>query len=282
MNKVVQENLEDKFYKRIAKRVSDAIEKSGRSHFDIFPSDYKLISPIINNKRGKNNPYLLTPKVFGNEHEGLLSLSFHSKKEIIWGSEEEIDSYLYELFVYLITSLLRDENRRFNDLLYDYVPYAKYATLFEVLVPMNPKAARIYPAFFYGVREDDVFNNLEKAEEKAVKFLYQNCYFDFRRVFLDYTCKADNCREIVNTFKVEFINKRFIPMLEMHRPDEHSLGLRVRNLILADLSTVPELIEPNSKLINREAQKKLINASSTYIVRLEEVQRLLIESNTNP
>ena len=276
-------SIKEKFYKKISDRVSEAVKQSGKTYYQIYPDDYKLISPIINNKQTKNNPYLLTPSIIGDVNIGLLSLpSFHDIKEIIWGTDEEIEGYLSELFSDLMDLLLDEGERIANEILYDYVPYAKYATYFEILFPVETTAVRLFPALYYGVYEDDVIDNLKPAQKQAIRLLYPKCYYEFRKMFFNYTREADSCREIVKTFRREFISKQFIPMLEKHRPDEHSLGLRVRNLILADLSTVPELIEPNSKLINREAQKKLINASSTYIVRLEEVQRLLIESNANP
>lgn len=71
-------------------------------------------------------------------------------------------------------------------------------------------------------------------------------------------------------------------MLKEYTPNGNSLGLRVKSLIESDLLYCAPLIykdiNPNNNYL-----VKLINASSTYIVALEDIQNSeLIESiNTN-
>ena len=61
----------------------------------------------------------------------------------------------------------------------------------------------------------------------------------------------------------------FIKILESHKPGSNSLGLRVRDLINADLSHTSYMIVTG----NFDAYKSsLIRASSNYILSLEEIQ----------
>ena len=66
-------------------------------------------------------------------------------------------------------------------------------------------------------------------------------------------------------------------MLIKLEPNEFSLGLRVKNLIYADLSKCAEMISDYhfSGQID-ELNSQLVNASSTYIVALEKIHKNML------
>ena len=74
-----------------------------------------------------------------------------------------------------------------------------------------------------------------------------------------------------NRIKNDLIEKRFLPLMEKYKPDASSLGLRVKDLILEDLSYCAALV-CNRNIDNPDYRKQLINASSDYILRLEKIQ----------
>ena len=59
-------------------------------------------------------------------------------------------------------------------------------------------------------------------------------------------------------------------MLENYKPNENSLGLRVKTLIESDLSYCAPLVH-NDPNLNRDYLSKLIKASSTYVDAIEDL-----------
>lgn len=268
----------DFFYEKTSNRVKERINlnKDGLKQGDIYPDDSALISQIVNNRRNKNNRYLITPAVIGNTDDekekleyGLIpKLKFKNRKEVLWGTDEEIKAYLPDLFMLLWNEITEDMVDK-ELILCDYIPYAKYSTYWKILFDKNNK----YPAILYGIYKDDVINRIDFAREKAIYYLYNKSKIDFEDIFLDFAKSTKSYSKINKVLEREFIYKRFIPMLKQYIPDETSLGLRAKNLINADLSEAPLLIyEYYNKGFNDEIKKLLINASSEYIVRLEEIQ----------
>ena len=267
----------DFFYEKASKRIREKINSSDLNHYEIYSRDYKQISWIINNKRTKNNRFLITNAVLYNTDEsgkaiGLLPmLEFKSKQEILWGTKDEISKYLPDLFELLWIEITKDNNEYQIDkelFLCDYVPYAKYSTYWNILFSKNNK----YPAFAYAIREDDVIENYDNAENEAFKFLYNKCKDDFSKIFNDFVNETTSFNRINKVFHQSFIEKLFIPMLDKHKPDGNSLGLRVKNLIECDLSHCASLIYENNGARN-EYSVKLNRASSTYICALEDIQK---------
>lgn len=267
----------DFFYEKASKRIREKINSSDLNHYEIYSRDYKQISWIINNKRTKNNRFLITNAVLYNTDEsgkaiGLLPmLEFKSKQEILWGTKDEISKYLPDLFELLWIEITKDNNEYQIDknlFLCDYVPYAKYNTYWDILFSKN----NIYPAIAYGIREDDIIENYDNAEREAFKFLYNKCKDDFSKIFNAFTDETTSFNKINKVFQKSFIEKLFIPMLNKFKPDGNSLGLRVKNLIGCDLSHCASLIYENNSAQN-EYFFKLNRASSTYILALEDIQK---------
>lgn len=278
------ENIMEFFYEKASKRIKDRIKDSGLKQYEVYQPDTKQISRIICNNRTKNNPYLICDAVLENRYKaedtgryilcGLLNvkeLHFSSKKEILWGTDEEIDSYIFDLFKRLWEEVSIDNSPYDIDrelLLFDYVPYAKYSSYWKILLSENNQ----YPAISYGIYEDTVIKNIDSAREEAFLFLYQKCQTEFLKLFKDFTNSTLSFHKIDKVFKNIFIEKTFIPMLKRYTPNSSSLGLRVRELIFADLSHSAELIH-NKMTDNRAYKKSLIKASSGYIIELENIQK---------
>lgn len=263
------------FYKKASERIRKKVKESGLTHREIYMRDSKQISWIINNNRTKNNRFLISDAViencddFGNPNGLLPKLSFKNKKEILWGTHNEIANYLPELFKLLWNEITSKDSPYKIDrelFLCDYIPYAKYSTYWNILYSSPNK----YPAITYGILEDDVVNNIENAESCALTYLYNKCKNDFMNIFSEFTDKTTSFSRINRIFQQNFVENLFIPMLENYKPNESSLGLRVKSLILSDLLYCAPIvcrdICPNTKLV------KLINASSKYIVALENIQ----------
>lgn len=263
------------FYKKASLRIKAEVEKSKLTQRKIYITDPKQISWIINNHRTKNNRFLITDSVLQSyickdKSIGLLpKLSFSSKSEILWGTKEEITSYLPDLFR-LLWNEVSEENNFYHinkeEYLCDYIPYAKYSTYWNILLsPQN-----YFPAIAYGIYENTVFENIDSAREYAFKFLYDKCKNDFAKIFIDFTDQTASFHKIDMVFRQSFIEKLFIPMLNRFKPDDNSLGMRVKMLIEKDLSLCAPLV--CIKGLESEYYSKLINASSEYILALEKIQ----------
>ena len=155
----------------------------------------------------------------------------------------------------------------------DYIPYAKYSTYWNILFSKNNK----YPAIFYGIREDNIVGNIDISREDAFRYLYHRCANSFKKIFMNFASSTISFHKIGKEFKKNFITL-FIQMLNSYKPDESSLGLRVRNLITSDLSKAALLIyEYHSSGIINDISRQLINASETYIIQLEKIQKEMLE-----
>ena len=275
------EKITEFFYAKASQRIADKVNDSKLTHTEIYRNDPKQISWIINNKKTKNNRFLICDAIFEvfdkdeNNSFGLIpKLKFTNRQEILWGNENEIHSYLPELFKILwevVTENVSEYSIDKELYLCDYIPYAKYSTYWNILFDRNNH----YPALFYGMYEDDVVNNLDSAQDEAFRYLYKKCAVPFANIFHQFTANNDSFHKLDKILKEKFIDSLFVPMLNDLKPNEFSLGLRVKNLIYADLSKCAELIANHGSPNNINSQ--LINASSTYIIALEKIQNEIIE-----
>lgn len=128
-----------------------------------------------------------------------------------------------------------------------------------------------FPALFFGIKEDTVIENIDSARDDALEFFYNRCKKDFLSDFIDFANKNNSFHMLNNTIKNDLVENRFLPMMKKFMPDASSLGLRVKNLIFEDLSYCAALV-CNRNIDNPEYRKQLINASSDYILRLEDIQ----------
>lgn len=274
-------NIEQFFYDITSKRISERISQTALKHADIYKPDHKQISRIINNERNKNNRFLVCDAVISNGYIddetgkyikcGLLEtkeLNFCSIKEILWGTDDEITTYIFDLFLLLwneVTSPDSPYNIDSKQYLCDYVPYAKNNTYWEILFSPENK----YPALFYGIREDVIINEIDDSKEKALQFLYTNCKEDFITFFMSFAEEQTSYHKLDKTIN-DILLPGFIKILVTHQPNSTSLGLRVRDLIHADLFHCASMVA-NQSFEPYYAQ--LISATSTYILELEKIQK---------
>ncbi len=290
-NSMNVETIMDFFYKKASYRIKERVENSDLTHAKIYITDPKLISRIVNNKRTRVNPFLIPDAVILSSAKEESSdnyvdiglkpkLKFESKKEILWGSDDEIKSYLPELFELLWDELTEDDlknqcNKDF--ILCDYIPYAENRAYYNLLFSSG------YPGSFlalYGRSEDVIISEFDSVEKEAVAYLYFKCKDDFEKMFKDFCSKTDSFHKIDKVIKSEFLDTVFIDLIKQNIPNEHSLGIRVKTIIESDLSQSAELIiKYNETQEIDEIKKKLINASSTYAVMLKEIQIDMIKNS---
>ena len=303
MKEKVYEDIAEFFYKKASARVKIKVDERKLKHKEILYPDPKQISRIINNNRQRNNKFLInnsaleTSYIDGNNKSvpsGLIpSLGFNSPKEVLWGKNEEIADYIHDLFMLLWEKVCVQDNRIDSDFyLCDYVLYAKYITywriLFEFATINDPRFSfeeyngKIlnFPSLFFGIKEDTVIKNIDSARNDALEYFYNRFKDDFFTNFIDFTEKNDSFHMLNNRIKDDLVEKRFLPLIEKYRPDASSLGLRVKDLILEDLSYCAALVCKRN-IDNPEYRQKLISASSDYIMQLEEIQRALIKKKRN-
>ena len=155
-----------------------------------------------------------------------------------------------------------------EEILCDYVPYAKNKTYWNLLF----SSENTFPAVYYCISEDTVIENIEADRQNALNYLYRKCAAQFFTALYEFTAKIDSFTKIDKVLEKDFVCKSFIPMLKKHIPNENSLGIRVKNIILADLSHAPRLINSSEDEAKASYYRKLINVSSDYIIKLECIQ----------
>lgn len=283
------DNVMKFFYKRISIRVKHAVENSALRQEDIH-SNQKLISKIINNKRDRHNRFLIIDSAFecdiindetGERHPGGLlgikELGFNDKKEVLWGTDAEINNYLFDLFEHLILEVFSDPNEYNLDIekyLCDYVPYAKNSTYWNVI------NKNIFPALFYGVSEDKILYDLFPAREEAIRLIYNRCSTSFKDYFYSFIEDKNSFRGIDTIFKISFIDEHFVPLIRDIPPKSTSLGLRIQQLVLEDLSHTASLVAGET-IDNIEYKRALIHASSEYVLALEEIHETFLQKKEN-
>lgn len=243
-----------------------------------------------------------------------LKLEFRTEQDVLWGKKEEIDSFAVDLFFSIISDLQwaqlkksglgvillrkefpkgiplgkeslkrmqleRDELNKelqsfdlsIHDILIDYVPYAKYSTYGKLLFNGNNP----FPALFYGVSEDSIIKNIEPSWNDAVHLLYKKCETDYLSELISFTQQTTSFHGINKVLYNNFICAKLVPILKKHIPGETSLGVRVKDLITADLSHTPKLITHMEQDGLKAYYKALNRASSEYILALEKIQAKL-------
>lgn len=282
------------------------MEELGLPQISICPSDKSLVSHFFNYEKYensaklykkksnplKNNPYLITPKLLNGLDEsgdacGIVPvLGFKDEYEVLWGTNEEFNNNLHQIFRNIISDLLdiHTYDKEINNALCDYVPFAKYSTYLQLIQKTH------FPVLpYYGIREDEIFFNIDSVEANAIDFLYSKPNFkkEFNEKFSKFTRPHDSKQEknpkthtiytnLDKKIANNFVKPDLIPLLKKYAPSGDSLGLRAKNIIEHDLSQSKDLIlahEENRTLSDSEYKKALINASSSYIVKLEEIQK---------
>ena len=264
-------------YEKCSTRIQAAITDSGLSLSKIYKSDPKILSAIQTNNRTKRNPYLVPDRVFDDpaNDDGLLKkLHFKTRQDVLWGTTQEIKSYAEELFFIILSDLQEHQSEldfSIEDILCDYIPYAKCSSYWKLLFNEN----NTFAAILYGVFEDSVIENIEPSWNGAIRFLYKKCEIDYLSELTTFTQQTTSFHGIDKVLYDNFICAKLAPILKKHIPDENSLGIRVKDLIIADLSHVAKLMTGTEKEGLEDYHRTLNSASSKYIVALEKLQAKL-------
>lgn len=274
-------------FEKCSERISNKYHEKKVRYIDIYPSDESIICRIIKNSRSKNNRYLLTDKVMrdsSNQYGIIPILGFKNEYEVLWGTNEEFQSNLLHIFRRIIYDLsdMPDYGINIDTILCDYVSFAKYSTYAKCILPSLRAHLPIMP--YYGIYPEDIGSNLVNAKNSAIDFLYSKPNFkkEFNESFSKFTQSTLTYTKIDKAIVKRFVQPHLIPLLKKYAPSGDSLGLRVKNIIEHDLSQSKDLIlayEENRTLLNSEYKKALINASSSYVVKLEEIQKSFIHSH---
>lgn len=272
-------------YKKCADRIKRRKNKFGITASKIYPNDPKLISKIINNTKTKNNRFLIPDSVlqcwYDNECFGLISkLNFNNKQEILWGNKKEIQEYLYELFFMIFDDLLESSDKnKLETFFLDYVPYAKYTALYKILFRDEVAKKELKQFSFllaYGLSEDEVINeylNFLTDKKEIINYLYKKYDKDFYEIFLSFVNQVQSFHKIDKIFS-DFIEEKFIQMLKTKIDERTSLGIRVYNIILEDISMTEKLLSnKNYDDYTSKITRNRIRVSSRYIVELEKLQK---------
>ncbi|HEL0717334.1 TPA: hypothetical protein TUY09_001701, partial [Streptococcus equi subsp. zooepidemicus] len=121
-------NTDEAIYSMISQRVKKRKKEKGYQNIDVISSDPNVVSNIVNNKRYKKNPYLLTPNYADDITENLF---FGSSYALIWGNEQEREAYFGKLFFVGIDYLIQKYPAIVELALCYYVPFAYQLALQE-------------------------------------------------------------------------------------------------------------------------------------------------------
>lgn len=279
-------------YSKCVKRVNAVRKIKNIKIIDVCKSDDKsIVSNFFNGKCTDNNKFLITNKLMGYTRNGkhyatnssgeLIgikhSLGFNSRKEILWGTDKEIENYLDTLYLLIMNEIPKycsEYYATWETVLFDYVPYSKYKTLYEMKNDLNFSLLNTY-----GINDEELSETKIAIHQiNAIIFWFKNENFknDFKTSFIKFAESQKSFTNIDTKFKDNFIIREFIPILQKYKPKhETSLGLRVRDLLNNDLRSVPELLFSGKNEETQEKIKRMKNlATSRYITELEKIQEM--------
>ena len=241
-------------YEKAAYRIKKRIDEKKITLKEIYPPNAKMISRITNGKVSPKNPYLIQDAVLHSfrhdvatsekYHFGIVpKLDFKNEQEALWGTSKEIEENIPEIFQNLMYDLLLNNSELGVDLyniLCDYVPYAKYSTYGRLLRDDSYYGR----AYYYNIFEDDILNNIDNARENAINLLFSKpaCKETFAQAFITFAANTYSFKKLDNKIQNQLVIPYIIPMLKRYIPDNTSLGLRVKDIIEADISKDKALI----------------------------------------
>ncbi|MBY3622520.1 hypothetical protein HGO21_23655 [Acinetobacter sp. CUI P1] len=250
--------------------------------------DLSIIKNIAGGKAyPKKNPYLISESLLEHLTE---MLGFNkNKRELLWGDFENSDlsKVLFEKL--LIDVLYGDDDKlkeTYNNVLFDYVPYAEYHSYWQMFMvgefetPKFPNSQSSISSHFYNLKEDDIFEKYECIQKNAIEFLYYKCGTHFHILFVDFIMQEGDSLKKLDKKLNNFVS-RLTRFLLNYVPNENSLGLRVRNIIISDYRKFGALIakEMNGEpwTLVEHTLKLLVESSLAYITELKRVQTIELE-----
>lgn len=229
--------LDEEIYRMISQRVKYRKKAKKMQNIDILLSDSNVVSNIVNNKRYKKNPYLLTPTY---AFEIVKNLRFTDSYTLIWGNKIERESYFGMLFFEGMNYLLKKETELIEKSLSYYVPYAYDLAIREWKNKYGDGISLLSPNL-----------KIDKDNENsllAMQLLYNHYKEEFferhANYFSDlYTTKLD--KKITNFFETELLD--MISNGILFNRGKEFFDLILQNLSLTAEMTIDSLPGDDSK-----------------------------------
>ncbi|MFJ7747600.1 hypothetical protein [Peribacillus sp. NPDC097295] len=249
--------------------------------------DLSIIKNIAGGKaHAKKNPNLISDSLLLHLTK---KLEFSSELELLWGDLDNsvLSKVLFEKL--LIDVLYGDDDKlkeTYNNVLFDYVPYAEYHSYWQMFVigeietPNFPKFQLSIPSHFYNLKEDDIFEKYESIQKNAIEFLYYKCGTQIHSLFVDFIMQEGDSLKKLDK-RLNNVVSLLTRLLLKYVPNEDSLGLRARNIIISDYKKFGTLIAKEMKgepwTLVEHTLKLLVESSLSYIKDLKRVQTIELE-----
>lgn len=250
--------------------------------------DLSIIKNIAGGKAySKKNPNLISESLLVHLTK---ELGFKKDKcKLLWGDFENSDlsKVLFEKL--LIDVLYGDDDelkKLYNNVLFDYVPYAEYHSYWQMFVvgeiemPKFPNSQLSIFSHFYNLKEDDIFEEYESIQKNAIEFLYYKCGKQIHSLFVDFIMQEGESLKKLDKKLNNFVSGLTRFLLKFI-PNEDSLGLRARNIIISDYKKFGTLIAKEMKgepwTLDEHTLKLLVESSLAYITELKRVQTIELE-----
>lgn len=229
--------IDEEIYRMISQRVKYRKKAKKMQNIDILLSHSNVVSNIVNNKRYKKNPYLLTPTY---AFEIVKNLRFTDSYTLIWGNKIERESYFGMLFFEGMNYLLKKETELIEKSLSYYVPYAYDLAIREWKNKYGDGISLLFPNL-----------KIDKDNENsllAMQLLYNHYKEEFferhANYFSDlYTTKLD--KKITNFFETELLD--MISNGILFNRGKEFFDLILQNLSLTAEMTIDSLPGDDSK-----------------------------------
>ena len=254
-------NTDEAIYSMISQRVKKRKKEKGYQNIDVISSDPNVVSNIVNNKRYKKNPYLLTPNYADDITENLF---FGSSYALIWGNEQEREAYFGKLFFVGIDYLIQKYPAIVELALCYYVPFAYQLALQEWKSNYGNGIDLLLPKFEY--------INSEDQKLLATQVLYNHYKGEFFKQHFKYFKKRYTTK-LEKHLKL-FFETKLLTILE--KGDLFNKGKKFYNLISDSLTFVTDMTFdalPNfESTIDYRPQFDFVKSTDTFIQSLIDYQ----------
>lgn len=269
---------EDYLYDNCAYRIRRKMEEMNRARSengqkplkakDFLPSDRAMFSRIINKRITSRNAYLIQYATLCELYE---TMNFKNNQEIIWGSEEEIESYLPVLFQFILFDLLEPTSSMHDEihkLLCSYIPYARYSAYRQIFFDhcVNTKSTSFDSLYHFD--EYSLGECIESITSDAIQYIYDLCHKELLKSFLEFT-KENDSFSYWDSKMMKWINNELRSILSPYTPKKDSIGLRIMELIISDAKLVFAKPNNSASFYEQIDYRKLIQATDVYIDNLE-------------
>lgn len=284
MPEIYFNKTKDFIYRNCVRRVENKRLEKKLPQIALCRDDKTLVSYFFNCKLTSNNQYLVTKKlldytsdIIGSRTGAVPIFEFENIHEVLWGNDKEFEDNLSTIFSLLVFDILDSSTKDKDFLEYvlcDNIIYSKYFSFRNIKDKYNVSLLENFAVYDELVNDQHMSNYLDIA----IKYLYHKPAFHskFKEIFLFFTKSHDDYTHIDDRLYKEFIPNLY-ELLDNYKPTATSLGIRVKNLIDTDIIKAIEQIDAlknNPDFLNTpeaELNKQIVNASSTYICKLEDI-----------